>query len=418
MNLPRRLAATTAVLGATALGLGCVAGCGHSAAAPESAAGAVRPAATASGSSAAATASGAAASGSRPAATTGPARHGGRHQTGWRERTVVREDQHELTAAQVVDPAAGALYALVPQQITPVRDPYALFRTGLANGPVRKSPAFADAGIALASGYLWIFSGRNQQASRSAPLVVREVSPRTLAVVRSVALPPLGRVSAVSVAAGPGDSVWIGDSRAAWRVSAATGAVLARVTVPARFAVADVAVDPAGRHLYVSALDRRPQGGPGAVFEYAARSGRLLASAERGPVTFALAGAALTATPPGVWASYRTGMLGSTILLRRRGLVTVLPPGHGLRPGGPRSVYVWPMGATTVYGGGSFWVANEAGVMACASPRTGVVRARMRTRQASLAGNELLAVDASAHLVYGLGQDGLIAISPPARCWR
>jgi hypothetical protein len=42
----------------------------------------------------------------------------------------------------------------------------------------------------------------------------------------------------------------------------------------------------------------------------------------------------------------------------------------------------------------------------------------VRTRQGSLIGNELLAVDASAHLVYGLGQDGLIAISPPARCWR
>lgn len=172
---------------------------------------------------------------------------------------MVREDQHELTAAQVVDPTAGARYALVPRRIAPARGPYALFRTGLANGSVRKGPAFADAGIALASGYLWIFSAPGQQASRSAPVVVREVSPRTLAVVRSVALPPQGRVSAVSVAAGPGDSVWIGDSRAAWRVSAATGAVLTRVTVPVRFAVADVAVEPAGRHLYVSALYRRPR---------------------------------------------------------------------------------------------------------------------------------------------------------------
>ncbi len=409
MILPRRLAAATAALGAAALGLGCVAGCGgRPAAAP--AADAHQPAATASGPSSTA-------SGSHPASTTGPARHGG-HHTGWPERTVVREDQHELTADQVVDPAADALYALVPRRIASVRDPYALFRTELANGSVRKGPAFADAGIALASGYLWVFSAPGQSASRSAPAVVREVSPRTLAVVRSVALPPPGPVSAVSVATGPGDSVWIGDASVAWRVSAVTGAVLTRVTVPARFAVRDVAVDPAGRHLYVSAFDLRPQGGPGAVFEYAARSGRLLASAMYGPVTFALSGAALTATPPGVWASYRTGMLGSTILLRRRGLVTVLPPGYGKSPGGPGSVYVWPMGATTVYGGGSFWVANEAGVMACASPRTGMVRARMQTRQASLAGNDLLAVDQSAHLAYGLGQDGLIAISPPARCWR
>lgn len=161
----------------------------------------------------------------------------------------------------------------------------------------------------------------------------------------------------------------------------ATGAVLARVTVPARFAVRDVAVDPAGRHLYLSAFDLHPQGGPGAVFEYAARSGRLLASALHGPATFALAGAALTATPAGVRASYRTGMLGSTILLRRPGLVTVLPPGYGRPPTARRGgVYVWPMDATTVYGSGAFWLANEAGVMACASPRTGRVRARTRTR--------------------------------------
>jgi hypothetical protein len=399
MNIPRRQVAVTAMLGTAALGLSCLAGCrGHPAAAPV--AGAGWPAAP------------------HPAASTGPAQHGGQHHAGWPERTVVRENQHVLTSQQVVDPGDGSLYALVPQRIAPARGLYVLFRTGLANGPVRKGPAFAEAGIALASGYLWIFRAPGQPASSSAPVVVREVSPRTLAVVRSVALPPAAPVSAVSVATGPGVSVWIGDARDAWLINAVTGMVVNKVTVPARFAVRDVAVDPAGRHLYISAFNAHPQGGPGAVFEYDARSGRRLTRAVHGPVTFALSGAALTATPAGVWASYRTGMLGSTILLRRRGLVTVLPPGHDLPPGGHRSVYVWPMDATTVYGGGSFWVANEAGVMACASPRTGVVRARVRTRQGSLNGNDLLAVDASAHLVYGLGQDGLIAISPPARCWR
>jgi hypothetical protein len=213
--------------------------------------------------------------------------------------------------------------------------------------------------------------------------------------------------------------VWIGDSRAAWRVSAATGAVLAKVTVAARFAVRDVAVDPAGRHLYVSAFNARPRGGPGAVFEYDAHSGLRLARAAHGPVTSALSGAALTATRPGVWASYRTGMLGATILLRRRGLATVLPPGYGQPPTSRRGgVYTWPMDATTVYGGGALWLANDAGVMACTSPRTGGVRARTRTRQGSLLGDDLLAVNQSAHLVYDLGQAGLIAISPPARCWR
>jgi hypothetical protein len=222
-----------------------------------------------------------------------------------------------------------------------------LTRTELATGSVRQGPAFAGAGLAVASGYLWVFSAASQPLSGSSPLVVREVSPRTLAAVRSVDLPRQGHVP-VSVAAGPGGSAWIGDSRVAWRVSAATGAVLARVTVPAGFAVRDVAVDPAGRDLYVSGFSTSSRGGPSAVFEYGARSGRRIASAEHGPVTFAIDGAALTATPPGVWASYRPGMLGATILLRQRGLATVLPPGFGRMPDQPGGgIYDWPMSATT-----------------------------------------------------------------------
>ena len=407
----RKLTATVALLGAVALGIGCVAGCAGRPAVAAPAAYSGPLAGTAAGSRPAGTGSA-----SRPAAgATGSAR---RHAS-WLARTVVRENQRELLANQVVDLQAGALYALVPQRTDPERGPYLLSRTELASGSVRSGPAFAGGGIAIASGSLWVFGAASQPGSKSSPLVVREVSPQTMAVVRSVALPPPGPVSYVSVAGGPGDSVWIGDSRAAWRVSAATGAVLAKVTLAARFAIRDVAVDPAGRHLYVSAFNARPQGGPGAVFEFDARSGLRLARAAHGPVTFALSGAALTATPPGVWASYRTGMLGATILLRRRGLVTILPPGYGQPPTSRLGdVYDWPMDATTVYGGGALWLANEAGVMACASPRTGGVRARRRTRQGSLLGDDLLAADQPAHLVYDLGTTGLIAITPPAACWR
>lgn len=76
------------------------------------------------------------------------------------------------------------------------------------------------------------------------------------------------------------------------------------------------------------------------------------------------------------------------------------------------------MGATTVYGGGTLWLANEDGVLACSSPQAGAVRAKTRTRPGLLVSSELLAVNPAARLVYGLGSGGLIAISPPARCWR
>lgn len=101
----------------------------------------------------------------------------------------------------------------------------------------------------------------------------------------------------------------------------------------------------------------------------------------------------LTATPPGVWASYRTGMLGATILLRRDGLTTVLPPDYTGRPASRLAASIpgrW--GATTVYGGGALWLANESGVMARADPRTGDVRARTRIRQGPLVTSGLRAV--------------------------
>ena len=242
---------------------------------------------------------------------------------------MVRENQRELISNQVVDPQAAALYALAASRLAPERGPYLLRRTDLATGTVRTGPEFAGGSIALAQGYLWIFTGLGQRGSRSAPLVIREVSPKTLTVVRSVSFPPPGLVPYVSVAAGPGVSVWIGEAGHAWLISAVTGMLVSTVTVPAGFGIVDIAVDPAGRHLYVSVRSTSPEGGPDAIFEYDAVTGRLLASAERGPVTFGLAGAELTATPPGVWASYRTGMLGATILLRQRGLVTVQPPGYG-----------------------------------------------------------------------------------------
>jgi hypothetical protein len=410
MNFPRRLAAVTAWLGAAALAASFLAGCGSHAAASPSAISpsAGSPSAASSGSQPAATGSA-----SQPAATpAGPARQ----HAGWPERTVVRENQRELISNQVVDPQAAALYALVAARLAPERGPYLLRRTDLATGAVRTGPEFAGGSIALAQGYLWIFAGLGQRGSRSAPLVIREVSPKTLTVVRSVSFPPPGLVPYVSVAAGPGVSVWIGEAGHAWLISAVTGMVVSKVTVPAGFGIVDIAVDPAGRHLYVSVRSTSPEGGPDAVFEYDAVTGRLLASAEHGPVTFGLAGAELTATPPGVWASYRTGMLGATILLRQRGLVTVQPPDGG--GPGPGSVYVWGMGATTVYGGGTLWLANEGGVLACSSPQSGAVRAKTRTRPGLLVSSELLAVNPAAHLVYGLGSGGLIAISPPARCWR
>ena len=53
------------------------------------------------------------------------------------------------------------------------------------------------------------------------------------------------------------------------------------------------------------------------------------------------------------------------------------------------------MGASTIYGGGALWLANQNGVMACVDPRIGVVRAQEHLADALAADVELLAVDAA-----------------------
>jgi hypothetical protein len=66
---------------------------------------------------------------------------------------------------------------------------------------------------------------------------------------------------------------------------------------------------------------------------------------------------------------------------------------------------------------GAFWLANESGVLACADPGTGRLRARTQIRQGAV-GPELLAVSKSSHIIYAVVSAGLVAISPPAGCWR
>ena len=64
--------------------------------------------------------------------------------------------------------------------------------------------------------------------------------------------------------------------------------------------------------------------------------------------------------------SFRTGMLGETILLRQSDLA-VVGPANSLLNGNaqPDGVFHWIMDASTVYGDGTLFLVNENGVMAC-----------------------------------------------------
>lgn len=294
------------------------------------------------------------------------------HRSRWHVRTVLRQSAAEQIVAQVVDPRAGADYALVPRLATPAGPvgPYRLQRTDLATGAVRKGREFTVTSLTLAAGYLWV-SGDAPTGRSDSRLLVYQVNPATLTVIRSRQLRrkiPYGAI--VTVTAGPRHTVWVGFLGRMLRIDTRTGVTVSAITLPHSAFDGGAAVDPAGRYLYVAA-----QGGPasgGDVFEFGAGSGRLLASNSHHPLQGPCDGcAALTAVPGGVWASLRTGTEGHSVLLRRRGLGSVRLSG---------SIFGWDMAqdATTVYGGGTLWLAPDRGIpggeIACIAPNTGVIR--------------------------------------------
>jgi hypothetical protein len=337
---------------------------------------------------------------------TGPASRAVPAATPWPSRTVLHESVRVRSATQVLSPARGADFALVP--VNRPETVFQLRRISLASGAVQSGPRFSVSGLRLASGFLWVYgqvySGPHGTRVR---LVLHQVSPSSLRLIRSWTLLPTRRLvslSDVSVAPGPGRTVWVGFRRTLRLISVTRGATLRRARVPAGFSITDVATDPRRQRLYAAST---PRLGGGAVFEYGARSGLLLASATGQPVEFAVAGSDLTAVPGGVWSSFRTGMMGLTVLLRAGDLSAV--PLH-------RPIFEWTMFATTVYGGGALWLATMEGVTACIGPQSGAVRVR-----ATLPGlrdsGRLLTVDPGRHLVYAMGRRGVIAISAPPACW-
>ena len=215
----------------------------------------------------------------------------------------------------------------------------------------------------------------------------------------------------VTVATGPGRTVWVGFRHTLRRVNTTTGATVAVASPRVRRQIVDVATDPSRRHLY-AALGGTARNGA-ALREYSARTGHLLARQNGGSLRFSAGGAQLTAVPRGVWAWFRTGMAGQTVLLRRPGLRYVSLSGD---------LFGWFMAASTVYGGGSLWAGTEGdnttgGRIGCVAPSTGKIRAQTTLRRLAPTG-QLLVVRASAREVIAAGAQTIFAVTAPARCWR
>lgn len=335
-------------------------------------------------------------------------------------------------AYQVLDPAAGVLYALAPTTLASPSAPYVLAAIDLRTGRMRRGESYRQvAGLALASGSLWV-SG----AGPSGHLALDEVSRGTLATIGSAPLPGPSTLAWV-VAAGPPGSVWAGAGRTLLRVSVSTGAVLARAVLPPGLDLTALVAGPGGENLYAAAARLIKPGGA-VVLEYSAGTGGLVAQTDGAALKWSAGGAWLTAVPGGVWVSFRTGMLGQSGLLSARSLSVV---GGFLADSGPPAsnpadspvtgigtVYSWDMGSDSAYGGGALWVTTTGGLLACVNPATG----RVRTQETVTPGQALtvyaIAADAAARQVVAVASTSnndtgvttivVLTVTPPRDCWR
>ena len=323
----------------------------------------------------------------------------------WPQRVILREDAALQDASQVLDPAAGVLYALA----SGASGSYVLQAIDLHTGRVRRGASYRVSGLALAAGYLWVYG----QAKAGRPSVLDETSPRTLATIRSLSVPGNDEPAP---AAGPAGSVWAGAGRTLLRVSVRTGAVLARAVLPPGLELTALAASPDATTLYAAAAQLNPGGA--VVLEYTASTGRRLAQAAGGALKWSAGGALLTALPAGVWVWFRTGMLGLSGLLSKRslnvvaGLSTTLDAGESPATG-IGTIYDWAMGSSAAYAGGALWVTTNGGLVACVNPATGRVRNQERVTSQPIE----VAPDPAARQIVVVGDTGVVAITPPRDCW-
>lgn len=323
----------------------------------------------------------------------------------WPQRVILREDAPLQDASQVLDPAAGVLYALVPG----ASGSYVLWATDLRTGRVRRGASYRVSGLALAAGYLWVYG----QAKAGRPSVLDETNPRTLATIRSLSVPGNDEPAP---AAGPAGSVWAGAGRTLLRVSVRTGGVLARGVLPPGLELTALAASPDATTLYAAAAQLNAGGA--VVLEYTASTGRRLAQAAGGALMWSAGGALLTALPAGVWVWFRTGMLGLSGLLSKRslnvvaGLSTTLDAGESPATG-IGTIYDWAMGSSAAYAGGALWVTTNGGLVACVNPATGRVRKQERVTSQPIE----VAPDPAVRQIVLVGDTGAVAITPPRDCW-
>jgi hypothetical protein len=325
----------------------------------------------------------------------------------WPARLVLAEPVRLGIVSQVIDSRAKTDFALTSSG----HGSFKLRRSSLAGGKVTTGPSFRVRSVALAGGSLWVFGARPAGPTAERMRLYR-VSARTLRVERTMTLgPSRGASGLAALAPGTHGTIWVSFGRTVLHLAARTGATIGTIQLPSGLLAGDIALSPSGRVLYV-ATSHRTGGGFSPVLEYGTASLRKLAMNTKSVTAVNVGGGMLTAAPGGVWVSFRTGMLGQTVLLRQQDLRSVKLPGAGSR----HSLFTWAMGATTAYAAPSLYLVQSVSAVAgCVSPSTGHIRARGHVA-GHLEADDLLGSAHHGRVLYAAAAHGVFAIRPPAGC--
>jgi hypothetical protein len=187
-----------------------------------------------------------------------------------------------------------------------------------------------------------------------------------------------------------------------WALDPTTGAI--ETQFDAGFAISSMSTDPTGTLLYVGGSNYNSPT-PGVVSEYDAQTGRKL-----GATTFYDVGAPTVAAATGsVWEASRGGMMGSVVEFSADDLKTIGPADQG----GSSNTYDQQMGFSVGVSDGVLWLGNVLNGFQCADPESGAIRA-----------GEIMPTDsitdpyARDGVVYAIDGPLLVAITPPAACFR
>jgi hypothetical protein len=250
--------------------------------------------------------------------------------------------------------------------------------------------------IAAAAGAVWI-GPNNQYSGTSAPdsRTLVSVDAQSLATQQRVVLPAEvapGQLLA-NIATDSG-SVWVAYGSHLYRLAAASGAIVASRSLAGT--ASSIALDPAGRRLYVGVTDDAAATGA-AIAEFEPATLKSLVSTSTGGG--GLGGPQVAAGVDDVWVSYATGMLGQ--VEHRQASNLAVTPVAPLR---------FSNGVHVFEAGNLVWVVDAmAGRLVCLDPRTGAVRVDWGTAQGGV-----LAGDGSA--MYLGDVTGVGAFQPDPRC--